>query len=201
MSAYIRAADSLREAFGCAVIIVHHCGLDGNRPRGHTSLTGAADAQLSINRDAGGNIVMTVEYMKDGAEGDRVVSRLEQIEVGEDEDGEPITSCLAMPTDAGDIRPNIKLPQSAKLALDALNEAMTESGEVVSGASIPPQTRTVPVVRWREICEAKTIANSEKADSKYKAFVRASKQLQQAGIIGVWNDRVWVVGQAGQART
>jgi hypothetical protein len=198
MSAYIRAADSLREAFGCAVIIVHHCGVDGNRPRGHTSLTGAADAQLSINRDAGGNIVMTVEYMKDGAEGDRVVSRLEQIEVGEDEDGEPITSCVAMPTDAGVIRP---LPQSAKLALDALNEAMTESGEVVSGASIPPQTRTVPVVRWREICEAKMIANSEKADSKYKAFVRASKHLQQAGIIGVWNDRVWVVGQAGQART
>lgn len=63
MSAYIRAADSLREAFDCAVIVVHHCGLEGNRPRGHTSLTGAADAQLSVSRDAGGgNIVMTVEY-------------------------------------------------------------------------------------------------------------------------------------------
>jgi hypothetical protein len=62
MSAYIRAADSLREAFDCAVIIVHHCGLEGNRPRGHSSLTGAADAQLSVSRDAGGNIIMTVEY-------------------------------------------------------------------------------------------------------------------------------------------
>ena len=144
---------------------------------------------------------MTVEYLKDGAEGDRVVSRLEQIEVGEDEDGEPITSCVAMPTDAGDIRPNIKLPQSAKLALDALNEAMTESGEVVSGASIPPRTRTIPVIRWREICEAKMITNSEKPDSKYKAFVRTSKRLQALKIIDVWNDRAWVVGQAGQART
>ena len=201
MSAYIRAADSLREAFDCAVIIVHHCGLDGNRPRGHTSLTGAADAQLSVSRDAGGNIVMTVEYMKDGPEGDRIVSRLEQIEVGEDEDGEPITSCVVLPTDIGDTRPNTKMSQSAKLALDALNEAVIESGEVVSGGSIPINTRTVPLVRWREVCEAKMIANSEKADSKYKAFVRASKHLQQAGIIGVWNDRVWVVGQAGQART
>jgi RecA-family ATPase len=27
MTAYIRAADSLREAFDCAVIIVHHCGV------------------------------------------------------------------------------------------------------------------------------------------------------------------------------
>jgi hypothetical protein len=49
--------------------------------------------------------------------------------------------------------------------------------------------------------EAKMIADSEKPDSKYKAFVRASKRLQQLAIIGVWEDRAWVVGQAGQART
>jgi AAA domain len=98
MSAYVRAADSLREAFDCVVIIVHHCGLEGNRPRGHTSLTGAADAQLSVSRVAGGNIVMTVEFMKDGPEGDRIVSRLEQLQVGVDDDGEPITSCVDRPT-------------------------------------------------------------------------------------------------------
>ena len=51
MTAYIRAADALREAFGCAVLIVHHCGVDGTRPRGHTSLTGAVDAQLAVKRD------------------------------------------------------------------------------------------------------------------------------------------------------
>ena len=37
---------------------------------------------------------MTVEYMKDGAEGDTIVSRLENVEVGIDEDGDPITSCV-----------------------------------------------------------------------------------------------------------
>lgn len=47
MAAYIQAADAIREAFDCAVIIVHHCGVDGSRPRGHTSLTGAADAQIA----------------------------------------------------------------------------------------------------------------------------------------------------------
>jgi hypothetical protein len=107
-----------------------------------------------------------------------------------------------VPADIGGTRTGIKkVPPSAKLALDALNEAVAESGEVVSGGSIPPQTRTVPVVRWRKVCEAKMIADSEKPDSKYKAFVRASKCLQSIGLIGVWNDRVWVVGQAGQART
>ena len=43
MAAYIRAADAIRETFHCAVIIVHHCGIAANRPRGHTSLSGADD--------------------------------------------------------------------------------------------------------------------------------------------------------------
>ena len=46
MAAYRRAADAIREGFGCAVIIVHHCGADGSRPRGHTSLGAAVDALL-----------------------------------------------------------------------------------------------------------------------------------------------------------
>ena len=77
MTAYIRAADAIREAFGCAVIIVHHCGIDGTRPRGHTSLTGAVDAQLAVKRDGAGNIEVKVEWMKDGPEGDTIWSRLE----------------------------------------------------------------------------------------------------------------------------
>src|SRR5262249_917942 len=69
MGAYVKAADAIRDAFGCIVIVVHHCGIDGTRPRGHTSLTGAADVQIAVKRDAEDNVVATVEYMKDGPEG------------------------------------------------------------------------------------------------------------------------------------
>src|SRR5215472_6856784 len=78
MSKYVQAADALREAFGCLVIIVHHCGIEESRPRGHTSLTGAVDAQLAVTRD-GDIITMTVEHMKDGAEGETIISRLEAV--------------------------------------------------------------------------------------------------------------------------
>ncbi len=200
MSAYIRAADSLREAFDCAVIIVHHCGIDGTRPRGHTSLTGAADAQLSVSRDAAGNIVMTVEYMKDGAMGDTIVSRLESVEVGTDDDGDPITSCVVVPSETYG-RAAVQVRGAAKIALEALYEAIAEHGEVVTDSHIPQNTRATTVVRWRQCCEAKTIAETDDPDSKRKAFVRASKKLQGLAIIGIWNDRVWVAGQAGQART
>jgi hypothetical protein len=99
MAQYIRAADAIREAFGCVVIIVHHCGIDGTRPRGHTSLTGAVDTQLAVRRDAAGNIIVTLEWMKDGREGDTIASRLESVDIGTDIDGDPISSCVVAPID------------------------------------------------------------------------------------------------------
>jgi len=48
MTAYIAAAGKIEEAFECLVIIVHHCGVDATRPRGHTSLTGAVDGMAPI---------------------------------------------------------------------------------------------------------------------------------------------------------
>jgi hypothetical protein len=96
MGGYFRAADSIREAFSCSVLIIHHCGVDGSRPRGHTSLTGGVDAQLMVKRDALDNVVVSVEYMKDGEPGEVIVSSLERAEVGQDEDGDTISSCIVI---------------------------------------------------------------------------------------------------------
>jgi hypothetical protein len=201
MGNYVRAADAIREAFGCVVIVVHHCGIEGNRPRGHTSLTGAVEAQLAVKRDASGNVVVKVEYMKDGAEGAEIVSRLEPMDVGTDDDGEAITSCVVVAADGATTTGSPPVKGAAKIALDALYEALAECGEVVPDSHIPANTRTTPVVRWRQYCEAKTIAKTDDPDNKRRAFVRASEKLQDLKIIGVWNDQVWVAGHAGQART
>jgi hypothetical protein len=99
MTAYFEAADAIREAFECAVIIIHHCGVDGSRPRGHTSLTGGCEAQIAISRDGAKNIIAAVEYMKDGEDGATIISRLENMPVGLDEDGAPITSCVVVPAE------------------------------------------------------------------------------------------------------
>ena len=99
MSNYVRAADAIRDAFGCAVLIVHHCGINDSRPRGHTSLTGAADAQIAVRRDINGSIGVTVEFLKDGEAGETIASKLESVEVGTDEDGDTITSCVVVETD------------------------------------------------------------------------------------------------------
>ncbi len=59
MTAYIRAAGAVQAAFDCVAIVVHHCGVEAKRPRGHTSLTGACDVQIAVKREASGAIERT----------------------------------------------------------------------------------------------------------------------------------------------
>ena len=140
MGAYIKATDTIREAFDCSVLVVHHCGINDSRPRGHTSLTGAADARLSVTRDAAKNILVDVEFMKDGEGSGTIVSALESVEVGVDEDGESVTSCVVVEAEAPALQergPKLTKNQSTYLAMvkahqpistDDLNDKLREAG-------------------------------------------------------------------------
>jgi hypothetical protein len=76
MAAYIVAAEALRDAFDCVVVIVHHCGYDETHPRGHTSLAGAVDAEFEVVREG---MLVTVKNvtMRDGPEGFEIRSAAE----------------------------------------------------------------------------------------------------------------------------
>jgi AAA domain len=195
MAAYIRAADMVWRAFDCAVMIVHHCGHDKNRPRGHTSLTGAADAQIAVTRDAASNIIVTVEWMKDGPEGLIIGSRLENVDLDTDEDGELITSCVIVPVEGNIAQAGTQrqIKGSTKIALDLLREAIGAEGEIASASNhIPPGARIVSVETWRRYAYRGTITASEQPDARRKAFARAVAKLREANLIGSWDDHVWI---------
>ncbi|MCH7888327.1 MAG: AAA family ATPase [Proteobacteria bacterium] len=194
MSAYIKAADAVREAFGCAVIIIHHCGHEASRPRGHTSLTGAVDAQLAVKRDAEGAIICQVEWMKDGLEGEQVFSRLEVVEVADDEDGDPITACVIVPTERSETENARRLTGSAKIAFDLLRLVIDEAGEQAPTSNhIPRTNRVVRGALWRAYCDKGTLTTSDKPDTKNKTYTRVVARLQELGLIGVWQEYVWIV--------
>ncbi len=193
MSAYVAAADAIREAFGCAVIIVHHCGIGGDRPRGHSSLSGAVEAQLAVRRDAADNIVVEVELAKDGPQGAQVVSSLDVVEVGRDEDGEAMTSCVIIASDSDTKPTGQKVTGTAELALRLLGKAIEEAGQTAPPTPhIPAGTRTVHPDVWRSYCYQGQISESDDPDARRKAFVRASKRLQVKNRVGVWGDHVWL---------
>ena len=141
MAQYIAAAEELASAFSCVVPIVHHCGIDASRPRGHTSLSGAVEVQLAVKREGEGQFSVTVELAKDGPEGDRLLSHLEQVEVGTDPDGDPITTCVVVEdaVEAMAPRARVKLKGAPAVAFDLLRKAIDEAGEYRRTANISRQ--------------------------------------------------------------
>ncbi len=194
MAAYIKAADAIRDAFNCAVVIVHHCGHEGTRPRGHSSLLGAIDAQIAVKRDAADNIIATVELMKDGPQGDEFASRLEVVEIGLDADGDKITSCVIVPVEGlppQKDKPK-KLPAAAAKALKALHEIIDDAGIIPPHDSyIPPGMRAVTVEQWRDHAFRRGISGSGETKSKQQAFRRAFDQLAETNRIAASEPYVW----------
>ena len=66
MARYIGAAIALADKFQCCVIIIHHCGHNEERPRGHSSLLGSADALIEVKKNDTDRVCATVEEMRDG---------------------------------------------------------------------------------------------------------------------------------------
>jgi hypothetical protein len=194
MTAYIEAADAIREELGCTVAIVHHCGVSGDRPRGHTSLTGAVGFQVEISRDSANNVTMTIEWMKDGAEGETFISKLETVPVGTDRRGKERTSCVVLPVDgvAAPKETKKKLTGAAQIAYRALVEAIELYGMIPATCQqIPPFLKTVSEGRWREVAFKMGISSGGD-EAKRKAFERASERLVAEQVAGCWAGLYWI---------
>lgn len=182
MPAYVRAVDAIRDAFDCCVPVVHHCGHNGGRPRGHSSILGAADTQIAVKRE-GGNIVATVELAKDGETDREIISRLAVVDLGQDEDGDPITSCVVEPVeDDGERRPQTRSwPKSLTIFKRAFDFALCESGEDIRPFPSGPMVRAVK----RDLARNEFLKTypAENAKAKAKAFLRASREAVERRLL------------------
>lgn len=96
MGQIISNAQRLQRMTGGLVLLIHHVGKDASRgQRGHSSLLGALDASIEVKNPATGRLWVS-DKVKDGAAGGQGNFRLEVIDLGLDEDGDPITSCVAV---------------------------------------------------------------------------------------------------------
>lgn len=191
MSAYVRAADAIREAFQCAVIIVHHCGHDGVRPRGHSSLIGALDAQLAVKSDGANNIMVKVELMKDGPQGDVIASMLQVVKVGIDEDGDEMTSCIVVELDAAAAQhasrpPDNNWTNSLRLVRDAINAALIGSAIRHRIAGDGAEVRAVTVAAARAEHRRAYVSNGDgdAAAAERKAWSRNFKDARSRNLFG-----------------
>lgn len=86
----------IHRATGATVLLVHHSGKDASKgARGWSGLRAAADAELEVVRLATGRLLRTSKQ-KDGDDGLEWGFGLDVVEIGVDEDGDAITSCVVV---------------------------------------------------------------------------------------------------------
>lgn len=105
---------ALHRATGALVVLVHHAGKDSSKgARGWSGLRAAADVEIEIERSDAARAAR-VTKLKDGEDGAEFGFRLSGVEIGTDEDGEAITSCVVA---HGDVERKKALPKGDKQKL------------------------------------------------------------------------------------
>lgn len=103
MGALVMNADTIRTAFRCHFSFVHHSGKDAAKgARGHSLLRAATDTEIEVEKgetDTRGQISATKQ--RDMETGPPHEWAIETVGIGTDDDGEPLTSAIAVEPPAG----------------------------------------------------------------------------------------------------
>jgi hypothetical protein len=129
MGRILEGVRELQAATGALVLLVHHTGKNiSNGMRGHSSLHAALDAAIEVSR-TGDSREWKVAKSKDGRDGAVHAFRLQVVDLGEDEDGEPVTSCVVRATVEQAPAQRAKPPTGGnqKIVYDALGPLLRSS--------------------------------------------------------------------------
>lgn len=129
MGRILEAAKALQRLTAGLVVVVHHTGKDATKGlRGHSSLFAALDAAVEVTRE-GDRREWKVAKAKDGQDGAEHPFRLEVVALGDDDEGEPATSCAVLPDDSPRDVTRSRLPKGGnqKVVFDALGELLRKS--------------------------------------------------------------------------
>jgi len=134
MGEFVAGLEKLKRASKACILTVHHSGHGQKRGRGSSSVWGAMDIELFLDRDKDkGTASLEFLKSKDSEEDERLVFKAKKWELWTDEEGEIVTSLTLYPIDA-----------------DELDEAVTEKG--VSWYADFLDGMNVPATAGRVVC-------------------------------------------------
>lgn len=192
MAEYVAALDHLRENTGACILVVHHMGKDPTRKsRGSNVLPAATDTMVEVQ-----DKVATVERLKDGEVGALYPFRLEPFELGIDEDGEPVTTCVAVASESSPQRKAPSMTPAERNVYDALHEVLDdrqrrrEAPVALLSAGARMGQLVARIDDWRSTAYGRM--GDLEQDTKRKQFRRAQQGLQAKGRIQQFEDFVWL---------
>lgn len=205
-----------------AVLLVHHMNAGGTKARGWTGITANIDSVIGVARleQKDGSAILdndkraireiSMIKLKDGEDGRRWRFVLPSIEIGQDQDGDPITSCVVRgPNDEGapgaqesPKEAGKRLSPQAELFVRAIRKAIDDQGEEApSFLHLPAGHR---VVQWKHVLSAfgrLGFAGEGEGDPKkrqaalYTAAKRHGEALMADRIIMRESPFVWFTGR------
>lgn len=161
MGRIISNAQLLQKLTKSHVMLVHHSGKDTSKGlRGHSSLLAALDLAIQVNK-SGDKRSWHVAKNKDDTDEKSYFFKLEQLNLGVDEDGEPITSCVALPDLFSKIqadKPKPRGPQQA-IALMVITRLIQSSDGIKLSEAIKEVGNSLQVEDKRRGERAKVAIN------------------------------------------
>ncbi|MCC4114663.1 helicase RepA family protein [Aromatoleum toluclasticum] len=196
MGVLIAAATELQRLVGGLVMLVHHTGKEqGRGARGHSSLIAALDAAIEVTRD-GDRREWKIAKAKDGEDGQSHPFRLEPVEIGTDEDGDAVTSCIVVADDQPAAPRAPRLTGANRIAWQAFVGALDEQGSepapaVVERMGTRALSRVVHEEAWRSRAYAEGISDGSHPSARRNAFSRARRTLLDMDMVCTWDDHYW----------
>lgn len=193
MGTFVNTMDKLRAYLGCAVIAIHHIGKDASRgARGHSLLKCAVDTEIAVERRDEGVITATVTKQRDMPGGMELAFRLVSVDLGDDQDGDPVRSCVIEPTEPPEKR-RPPLTGHAKTALETLKRLVVESGTTRQTDLLGVTVQAVRVEDWRVSLEG--VGKLGDGANFRNAWKRSQEKLLKDGHIELTKEWVWPVVQ------
>src|SRR4051812_45092649 len=189
MGGLLRSLDTLRDQLQCHVSAVHHFGKDSGRgPRGHSLLKADVDTVGEVERDKNSNVsTFQVIKQRDGETGAQFAFSLQPVELGLNQVGDPVFSCVIVSadSDAAKGQKRTKLSAAQARALQLLVNAIADHGEVPpANNQIPPNRPCVHEDLWRRYCFEGSISTSDKPNANRMAYERGAQALLAYNMIG-----------------
>lgn len=163
VGAFNNAIEALIENTGACVVIVHHSGKDKTKgARGSSALLGALDTEIEVDT---GQVI--ARKQRDVELGEPIGFKLVPMVVGQDQDGDDITSCVVDAHAAPSVQGLPRVAGNARRAFDVLCE-------------LRPDNKPVTGREWQDKC-----AEFLGTKSISQRFYDIKKKLQGAGYIVV----------------
>lgn len=167
----IGGLDAIRNAFGSAVIVLHHTGwADQSRIRGSSALLGAADFAHAIEKDTEGVARLRCVKSKDSAEPDPRAFTLADVELNfKDPKGQPIHSAVVREiayTEPKKQSGNTGRGKWQRKALEVLERLYEKAERNVEASGRDRSEARVEVKTWRVECLEAGMPNNRFHDVK-----------------------------------